>query len=28
MMGCTWNRRKALRKMVTGKRTLFTVNRL
>jgi hypothetical protein len=25
MMGCTWNRRKALRKIVTGKGTLFTV---
>jgi hypothetical protein len=28
MMGCTWNNRKALRKIVTGKRTRFTVNRL
>jgi hypothetical protein len=25
MMGWTWNNRKALRKIVTGKRTLFTV---
>jgi len=28
MMGWTWNNRKALRKIVTGRRTRFTVNRL
>ena len=28
MMGWTWNSRKALRKIVTGKRTRLTVNRL
>jgi hypothetical protein len=28
MMGCTWNNKKALRKIVTGKRIRLTVNRL